>query len=72
MSLLHDLKGRFQNVALAKLGPQGRPLVGCVDSLPAANAFFGRNLETGQPLPAPPVSDNETARVAAQAGMSEH
>ena len=66
-----NLKGRFQNVSLAKLGPQGKPVVGCVDSLNGANAFFGRNLETGQPLPNKAKPDSETARQAAQTGLSE-
>lgn len=65
-----NLKGRFQNVSLAKPGAQGRPAVACVDSLDSANAFFGRNLETGQPLPAQATPANETARLAALAGMS--
>ncbi len=67
-----NLKGRFQNVALAKLNAQGKPVAGCVDSLAAANAFFGRNLETGQPLPTQSATLNETARQAALTGLSEH
>src|SRR5262249_50885198 len=41
-SLRLDLKGRFQNVPLVKLDAAGEPVVGCVDSLAGANAFFGR------------------------------
>ncbi len=39
-----DLNGRFQNLPLAKLDPQGEIAVGCVESLEEANAFFGKDL----------------------------
>src|SRR4051795_13644348 len=37
-----DLQGRFQDLALVKLDPEGDPAVGCVSSIDEANHFFGR------------------------------
>ena len=55
-----DLQGRFQNVTIVKAGPEGQTSNACVTSLGEANAFFERNLETGEALPAttqgPPVA----------------
>lgn len=45
---LQDLKGRYQNVIVTKLDEDGDMAVGCVSSIEEANAFFGRNLETGE------------------------
>jgi hypothetical protein len=64
-----DLGEGFQNVMLAKTGPDGEPAVACVTSLGEANEFFGRDLETGAPV-ASPVRD-EVAETAARHGMSK-
>lgn len=45
-----DLKGRFQPVSLAKVTPSGAVVTGCVETLSEANAFFGHDLETGEPV----------------------
>ncbi|MBX7222775.1 MAG: hypothetical protein K1Y36_22695, partial [Blastocatellia bacterium] len=68
-SYLLDLKGRFQNVSLAKINPDGKISVGCVTSLGEANTFFGRNLETGEVYPVPALPDETTTQAAAY-GMS--
>src|ERR1700733_1435399 len=41
--ILLDIEGRFQDLALVKLDPEGDPAVGCVSSIDEANRFFGRN-----------------------------
>lgn len=43
-----DLKRRFQHVPVARLTPDGEATVGCVATLDEANAFFGRDLQTGE------------------------
>ena len=42
-----DLRERFQHAYLAQLGPDGELNATCVGSIDEANAFFGRDLETG-------------------------
>lgn len=46
-----DLQERFQNVPLAFFEDTGEVSVRCITSLPEANAFFGRDLETGESVP---------------------
>jgi hypothetical protein len=43
-----DLQGRFQDLAIVKLDPEGDAAAACVASLEEANRFFGRDLETGE------------------------
>jgi hypothetical protein len=67
-----DLEGRFQQVPLVRRDPNGSVALTCVESLEEANAFFGRNLETGEvydkrPATAPP---DESAGQAAQLGIT--
>ncbi len=45
-----DLKGRFQNVMLARHDDSGETEDACVTSLGEANSFFGTDLETGARL----------------------
>ncbi|MBV9242369.1 MAG: carboxypeptidase regulatory-like domain-containing protein [Acidobacteria bacterium] len=47
-----DLRGRFQNVMLAQADPVGGSDIraACVTSVEEANAFFGRDLRTGEPV----------------------
>ena len=35
-----DLGGRFQSAAIARIGPDGRVITGCVDSVEQADAFL--------------------------------
>jgi hypothetical protein len=66
-----DLKGRFQQVPLTRRNADGSLTVACVESLEEANAFFGRNLETGEPEPARQTANqDENTREAAQLGIS--
>lgn len=65
-----DLQGRFQNVMLARLEPDGEPLATCVTSLKEANSFFGKNLETGEPVAQTQFQKDDIARVAARHGMN--
>ncbi|MEO8650299.1 MAG: hypothetical protein ABI539_14130, partial [Acidobacteriota bacterium] len=46
-----DLKGRFQNAALVRMGDSGQAENACITDISEANAFFGRDLETGITLP---------------------
>ena len=46
-----DLKGRFQNAALVRMGDSGEAENACITDISEANAFFGRDLETGIALP---------------------
>lgn len=46
-----DLRGRFQEVPLARIDSEGDPAVMCVANLEEANRFFGRDLETGEIYP---------------------
>ncbi|MBV9217545.1 MAG: hypothetical protein JO053_15365, partial [Acidobacteria bacterium] len=57
-----DLMGRFEDLALVKLDPEGDPAVGCVTSIEEANHFFGRNLETGEVYPTSPTDTEEYLR----------
>ncbi|HEV7700378.1 MAG TPA: Calx-beta domain-containing protein, partial [Pyrinomonadaceae bacterium] len=57
-----DLQGRFQDLALVKLDPEGDPAVGCVSGIGEANRFFGRNLETGEIYSFSPTDTEEYLR----------
>lgn len=62
-----DLDGRFQHVHVARFDGQ-RSEVACVGSLGEANAFFGRDLRSGRPMPRfglaaiPPEAEEAAAR----------
>lgn len=70
-SVMVDLRGRFQHVALANLGRDGRPSASCVSSLKEANAFLGRDLETGDLMPNSPRSFDPFAVDASDYGMTD-
>ncbi len=67
-----DLEDRFQTVMLSRIDPDGETVTACVTSLPEANAFFGRDLETGRDLSAYQAQfrHDDTANLAAKNGMS--
>jgi hypothetical protein len=65
-----NLQGRYQNVMLARLEPNGEPTAACVTSLPEANAFFGKNLETGERVPQTQFQRESLESVAARHGMN--
>ena len=65
-----DLRGGFQSLALARMGEDGHIDGYCVNSLDEANAFFGRDLNTGDPVPRTQMPDRDFARIAADHGMS--
>ena len=70
-SIRVDLRGRFQHVALASVGTGGRPTASCISSLKEANAFLGRDLETGELIPNSPRSFDPFAVDAAGYGMTD-
>ena len=65
-----DLEGRFQNLMLARLDYSGNPVAGCVTDLPEASLFFGKDLESGQPLFGFQSPLDELSREADRHGMS--
>ncbi len=65
-----DLAGRFDNVMLAKLDGYSEPVAACVTNLGEANNFFGRDLETGEPIASVDLFANELEKTAAIHGMS--
>lgn len=65
-----DLQGRFQNVMLSKFDEYGEQASACVTSLGEANMFFGRDLETGEPLANYYYRKDPLAAIAAGHGMS--
>ena len=65
-----DLEERFQNVMVARLEEKGDSGSACITSLDEANAFFGRDLETGEKLPQSPHYD-ERAGEGADHGMTQ-
>ncbi len=65
-----DLDGRFQNVALGRIDDDGSIGAACVTSLGEANAFFGRDLETGRQVPKTKFPKPTEAEIAAAHGMS--
>ena len=66
-----DLDDRFQNVMLSKIDTDGEPVAACITSVEEANAFFGKNLETGEPVASGAYQKDDSASVAARHGMSE-
>jgi hypothetical protein len=66
-----DLEGRFQNMALGRLGDNGDIEAACVDSIAEANGFFGRDLETGRPVAKTKYPKPTEAELAAAHGMSQ-
>ncbi len=66
-----DPEGGFQNVALARTESDGTLTSACVMSLGEANAFFGRDLETGQGVARTVMPKRDTEKLAADHGMSE-
>lgn len=68
--LTMDLEGRFQNVMLSRIDLDGTPLAGCVTSLAEANEFFGRDLETGEPVSSARYKPTGTS-IAERHGMSK-
>ncbi len=69
-AFLLDLQGRFQNVMLAKLDADNEPSAACITSLGEANEFFGKNLETGEPVASGRLQKDDSATLAARYGMS--
>jgi hypothetical protein len=66
-----DLDGRFQNVMLGRIDDDGSIGAACVASLGEANAFFGRDLETGRSVPKTKFPKPTEAELAAAHGMSQ-
>ncbi len=65
-----DLGNGFQNLMLSRIEPDGEPVAACVTSLSEANAFFGRNLETGEAVPQTVIKQDKISALAARHGMS--
>lgn len=65
-----DFRDGFQNVMLSKADASGEPVAACVTSIAEANAFFGRNLETGEAVDSTAFQTDATAKLAARHGMS--
>jgi hypothetical protein len=62
-----DLQGRYQQLPIAQLGPDGDVMVGCVSSVGEASRFFGRDLRTGKVIEGKqrgPRGDDLAARAA--------
>jgi hypothetical protein len=69
-SLTVDLEGRFQHLMLGKLNPHGQTKTGCISDIRQANAFYSRDLETGQMLPYNLFPADEYSKQAEQHGMT--
>jgi hypothetical protein len=63
-----DFEDGFQNVMLSRVEADGEPFAACITSVGEANEFFGRNLETGDPVHSTLYGRN--GAVAARHGMS--
>jgi hypothetical protein len=70
-SMMVDLQGRFKYAMLGQIGAHGQPIAGCVSSVKEANAFYGRNLETGEELATRSVDLSSPVFDAGRHGMSE-
>lgn len=69
--LMVNLQDRFQNVMLAKMGADGDLPAACITTIDEADAFFGRNLETGEPVDSSAFKRTESVDdIAARHGMS--
>lgn len=65
-----DLQGRFQNVVVAKSDFENGLQSACITSLSEANNFFGKDLETGVPLPVRTKQKKLLIKQAAEHSMS--
>ncbi|HMO79436.1 MAG TPA: carboxypeptidase regulatory-like domain-containing protein [Pyrinomonadaceae bacterium] len=65
-----DLRGRFQQVTLGRLDWKGDPVAACVSSVEEANDFFGRDLDTGRPVPSISFLRDDLNEIAKRHGMS--
>lgn len=65
-----DFGEGYQNVMLSRLESNGEATDACVTSLSEANAFFGRNLETGETVPQTKFDKRNIDEIAARHGMS--
>ncbi len=65
-----DLDERFQNVMLSRIDTDGEAVAACITSLDEANAFLGKNLETGAPIYSNLFQKDNTEAAAARHGMS--
>ena len=54
-----DFADRFQNVIVYKHASDGSLVTGCITSIEEANAFFGRNLETGEKFAEPSIPSEQ-------------
>lgn len=66
-----DLGEGFQNVMLARLEDDGEPTAACVTSLGEADAFFGRDLQTGAAIQRTEFRRDPISTLAARHGMSK-
>jgi len=70
-SLAVDLKGRFQQAALAQFIDDDLAVLQCVSSVGEADLFFGRDLRSGAPLPLEAAARHEAlVEEARRHGMS--
>jgi hypothetical protein len=67
-----DLGEGFQNVMLSKIDTDGEPVAACVTSVEEANAFLGKNLETGEAISSTMFQKDDNASIAARHGMTEN
>lgn len=65
-----DFQDRFQNAMLSKMDDDGELNAACVTSVEEANDFFGRNLETGEPIASRLFQKEDRKTTAARHGMS--
>lgn len=65
-----DLRSRFQQVTLGRLDWKGDPVAACVSSVEEANDFFGRDLDTGRPVPSMSFLRDDLNEIAKRHGMS--
>lgn len=66
---LMALKDQFQNVMLSRLDEDGDTPAACVTSIGEANAFLGRDLNTGAPVYSTDFEADPIAKEAARHGM---
>lgn len=66
-----NLEDGFQNLMIARINPEAEAEGACITSLDEANAFFGKNLETGERVPQIPFKKQSQSLDAAQYGMSQ-
>lgn len=61
----------FQNVMLSRVDEEGDVVADCITSIEEANTFFGKDLETGAPVPQKQIEKDDAATRAAAPGMSD-